>query len=317
MKNNNTPGLGSYLILFLLLLINSSAIAQDLDKVYERYRAEIEKIQGEEASRNFIFTHAKSEFGLTENIMSFLVDLNGGAFTKQIDFLMNVPVQKWNPNIGYGGSGAYELRNVQRLVNKNVTTAFHNVATYADKISKGLKYYSLCSSIIEAINGDDRAKLKSLHTTFEIVMGWMTSDFPNMNVAMLSVGFINYALDKFISTTLDEYNEYWWNKYSEYLSTRYPGFLQNWARQCRATWEHFLRAGYQNFGIQPNSLNKELRLCTEVLSMPKIYSGLHLQPVITKNICIRICWHGRNGMQSWRRLLHGENQSATPESLMN
>jgi len=229
MKNNNTPGLGSYLILFLLLLINSSAIAQDLDKVYERYRAEIEKIQGEEASRNFIFTHAKSEFGLTENIMSFLVDLNGGAFTKQIDFLMNVPVQKWNPNIGYGGSGAYELRNVQRLVNKNVTTAFHNVATYADKISKGLKYYSLCSSIIEAINGDDRAKLKSLHTTFEIVMGWMTSDFPNMNVAMLSVGFINYALDKFISTTLDEYNEYWWNKYSEYLSTRYPGFLQNWA----------------------------------------------------------------------------------------
>ncbi len=229
MKNTNTPSLHFILILFLLLIINSSIIAQDLDKVWERYRAEIEKIQGEEASRNFIFTHAKSEFGLTENLMSFLVDLNGGAFTEQIDFLMNVPVQKWNPNIGPGGWGAYELQNVQRLVKKNVTTAFHNVSAYADKISKGLKYYSLCSSIIEAINGDDRAKLKSLHTTFEIVMGWMTSDFPNINVAMLSVGFINYALDKFISTTLNEYDEYWWNKYSEYLNTRYPGFLQNWA----------------------------------------------------------------------------------------
>ena len=229
MKYSTNPSLPSFLTFLFFITLYTSVSAQDLDAVWDQYRAEIEKIQNEENAKNFIFTHAKNEFGLTENIMSFLVDLNGGAFTEQIDFLMNVPVQKWNPNIGSGGWGAYELRNVQTLVKKNVTTAFHNVSSYADKIGKGLKYYGLCSSIIQAINGDDGAKLKSVHTTFEIVLGWMTSDFPNMNVAMLSVGFINYALDKFISTTLGEYNEYWWNKYSEYLSTKYPGFVQNWA----------------------------------------------------------------------------------------
>jgi hypothetical protein len=219
-----------YLVFILLLWFQVKSVhAQDIEQLSQRFSAYIEKIEAEEQANQFFWTHVKSEYGLTENILQFLVDLNGGAYTEQVDFLMTVPVQKWNPNIGYGGWGAYEIENVKKLVGKNQYTAFNNVSNYASKISKGLKYYSLCSSIIKAIQGDDAARLKSLHTTFEIVRGWMTAEFPNINVAMLSVGIINYALDKFISTTLDDYNEYWWNQYSLYLSKKYPGFVNDWA----------------------------------------------------------------------------------------
>ncbi|MBN2665411.1 MAG: hypothetical protein JXR67_02785 [Bacteroidales bacterium] len=229
MKKFNISSLHFYLIFFLYLTIHTTLPAQDLSEVYERFRPEIEKIQNQEDAKNFVFTHARNEFELTEDIMTFLVALNGGAYTKQIKFLMDVPIQKWNPNIGPGGWGAYQIENARILVKKNVTTAFHNVSNYASKISEGLKYYSLCSSILEALEGDGGAKLKSIQLAFEIVRDWMLADFPNFNAAIFSVGLINYSLDKFINTTLDEYNEYWWNKYSSYLLNKYPGFIQDWA----------------------------------------------------------------------------------------
>ncbi len=229
MKKFNTFRIQVYLISFLCFALYTSLPAQDLTEVYERFRPEIVKIRNQEDAKNFIFTHARNEFELTEDIMTFLVALNGGVFTEQINFLMNVPVQKWNMNIGPGGWGAYQIENVPMLVKKNVTTAFHNVSNYASKISEGLKYYNLCSSISEALEGDGGAKLKSVQLSFEIVRDWMLADFPNFNAAILSAGIINYSLDKFINTTLDEYNEYWWNKYSSYLLKKYPGFIQDWA----------------------------------------------------------------------------------------
>ena len=229
MKKFNISSLPFYLIFFLYFTFHTSLPAQDLTEVYERFRPEIEKIRNQEDAKNFIFTHARNEFELTEDIMTFLVALNGGAYTEQIDFLMNVPIQKWNPNIGPGGWGAYRIENARILVKKNVTTAFHNVSNYASKISEGLKYYNLCSSILEAMEGDGGAKLKSIQLAFEIVRDWMLADFPNFNTAILSAGLISYSLDKFINTTLDEYNEYWWNKYSSYLLNKYPGFIQDWA----------------------------------------------------------------------------------------
>lgn len=229
MKKFNISSLPFYLIFFVYFTIHASLSAQNLNEVYERFRPEIEKIRNQEDAKNLIFTHARNEFELTEDLMTFLVALNGGAYTEQIDFLMTVPIQKWNPNIGPGGWGAYQIENARMLVKKNVTTAFHNVSNYASKISEGFKYYNLCSSILEALEGDGGAKLKSIQLSFEIVRDWMLADFPNFNAAILSAGIISYSLDKFINTTLDEYNEYWWNKYSSYLLDKYPGFIQEWA----------------------------------------------------------------------------------------
>jgi hypothetical protein len=228
MKKSSILKIPLYLIFLLYFSNQVTTRAQDLEKVWEKYGPAIEKIQSEEDAKNFVLTHARNEFELNEDIMTFLVALNGGSYTKQIDYIMSVPVQKWNPLIG-GGWGAYQIEDVRKVVSKNVTTAFHNVSAYATKISEGLKYYSLCNSILQALDGDNGAKLKSVHLAFEVVRDWMISDFPNMNAAILSVGFINYALDKFVNTTLDEYNEYWWNKYRDYLFSKYPGFLQNWA----------------------------------------------------------------------------------------
>jgi len=227
MKNFKIPGISFYMILAFSFMISSTTFSQDLDKVWERFRPEIEKIQNDEDGRSFILTHAKEELELTEDMMSFLVDLNRGAYTKQIDFIMTIPVQKWNPNLGLWG--AYELVDVQRVVKKNVTTAFNNVSKYINVISKGLKGYSLLYSIIDAYYGDDKAKLKSLYEASELAIAWISSDLPNIGTAMFSAGLINYALEKFINTTLDEYNEYWWNKYSAYLQENYPSFIQNWA----------------------------------------------------------------------------------------
>jgi hypothetical protein len=215
-----------YFIYLMLILFTSLQIqfthAQDIDQLYQRFSADIEKIEAQEQANQFFWTHVKDEFGLTVDLMQFLQDLNGGAFTEQIDFLMKVPKWEWKPLAG-------NIENVQRLVSKNQFTALNNVTNYADKISKGLKYYSLCSEIVKAYNGDDRAKLKSLHTMFEINRGWLISDFPNINIAMLAVTVINYALDKFIHTTLAEYNEYWWTQYSHYLLSKYPSFVNDWA----------------------------------------------------------------------------------------
>ena len=229
MKNSKTPGISLYLTFVLSLMLQTPLYSQDLDKVWEHFRPEIERIQSDEDIRKLFMTDIKDEFGMTEDLMSFLLDLNKGAFTEQISFIMTVPVQKWNPMGGPDGWGAYELKNVQRLVNKNSTTAYVNVSNYINIISKGLKAYGLLSNMIEAYNGNDEAKLKSIYEASELTIAWLSKDLPFIGTAMLCAAIVNYAFEKFVTTTLSEYEEYWWNRYSGYLLKKYPNFLQDWA----------------------------------------------------------------------------------------
>lgn len=77
---------------------------------------------------------------------------------------------------GPDGWGSYELKNVQRLVNKNSTTAYVNVSNYINIISKGLKAYGLLSNLIEAYNGNDEAKLKSIYDASELTIAWLSKN---------------------------------------------------------------------------------------------------------------------------------------------
>lgn len=222
-------------LIFVLSLVSIFSIpdadAQNYEQIIEDYSEELEKIQQKRDAEDFFWTHVKDEFGMTENVLNFINDLRGGTYVRQIEYIQNVPVQKWNPNAGYGGWGRYDRGNVQRIVSKNVggTTALNNVFGIVGKISWGLKIYGLGSDIIKALNGDDKAKLNSIKTTFDIVLGMVTSDFPGMTAAMFGVAVINYNLNKFINTTISTYEDLWWEEYQNYLFRKYPSFVEDWA----------------------------------------------------------------------------------------
>ena len=217
----------------LMLIVTTYTIqpaalhAQEIHELTKSYKSELDKLKNKEEGEEFFWTHVKDAYGLTDNLLKFTDALVGGEYTKQIDYVMSVPEQRWNP----AGWGYYEQTNVVKIIKKNVTksTTTKNLSDYSSKISTGLKLYSLTSDIAKAIEGDDAAKLNSVKTTYDLVSGWLTTDFPGMGPAMTSVGFMSFALDKFIKTTLNEYNEYWWIQYRNYLENKYPGFVQSWA----------------------------------------------------------------------------------------
>src|SRR6056297_1948554 len=77
---------------------------QDIHSLTNRYKSELDKLKNKEEGEEFFWTHVKDEFGMTDNLLTFTNALAGGQYTEQIEYVMSVPVQRWN----MAGWGYYE-----------------------------------------------------------------------------------------------------------------------------------------------------------------------------------------------------------------
>ncbi|NHZ86042.1 MAG: hypothetical protein GWP19_09190, partial [Planctomycetia bacterium] len=221
----------SRILLSLILIANIFIPSQNLraeDFDPDNYlrnpkiNSEVRKLSSNAMARQ-VFEDNKTSFGVTNDVISFLNNLTGGQYVKQIEIIQNIPTQKWNMNFG-GGWGAYEIKNVKKIVSANRSVPVTSrIATVGGNVMNALGVLSVAIDIWDGINGDNAAKLKAIAGTESLVKGYLISEYggAGMGIAMASTAILGYTINKFYSTVLGSYSGYWWEGYSAYLNKKY------------------------------------------------------------------------------------------------
>ncbi len=202
-----------------------------------RFKADLQKMKSDAEAQQAITTHGNQAFGFTKTVFDFAAALAGGDYTEQIDDIMNMPVQQWNANRGMYGS--YELVNVQQTIRRNQSSSlFGSMKDNMSNLALGLSVYSIMKDVSAGYNGDNSAKLKAVKGTYDVVSGYWASKigWNSLGTAMIGVGVISYALDRFQAEAQTQYTDYWWNAYSQWLNGEYPDLVtgpNSWAEIAR------------------------------------------------------------------------------------
>lgn len=255
----------SILVVLLFILISIiipfqglKAAADDYNPDYylniPKIKREILRIESNTLARQTFMDNAGT-FGISNNLLGFINNLSGGNYATQIDMIQNVPTQKWKPLLRGSGS----IKTVRKIVNSNTRyPVTSRLAVIGSKVTNALGAVAVYADVIDAMNGNNRAKLKALYGTLELVKGHIISTYggTNMNIAMAGVAFMSYALNKFINTTLSEYEEDWWQKYSGYLLDKYPkidGGSKSWYKLVEEEGEEGLNRRLNEYWSNPYS----------------------------------------------------------------
>jgi hypothetical protein len=205
------------------------------------FAKELKKVNSDAAAEATLTKHANTAFGNTKTIFDFAAKLAGGDYAEQIEKIMDVPVQQWNPNRGW--SGSYDIVNVKRIVAKNRTASlFGRVKGDMGNLATALGVYAVMKDVYAGYNGNNASKLKAIKGTYDLVSGYWASKLgmESLGTAMLGVGVISYSLSAFEAEARQQYTDYWWNAYSQFLGGQYPNMVSgrnNWADLARTHGE--------------------------------------------------------------------------------
>lgn len=219
------------------------------------FKAELQKLQNDDDAQRSILNHANSGFGVTKTLFDFAAALADGQYTEQIEKIMDVPVQQWNPNRGWTGS--YDIVNVKRIVQQNQTSSlFGRVTNDMNRLGTALSILAVVKDAVAGYNGDDAAKLKAIKGTYDVVSAYWAQriGWDSLGTAMLGVGVISYALTSFQAEAQTQYTDYWWNAYSLWLNGRYPDLVtgpKSWATIAREGGEDAVEARLYEFWKAP------------------------------------------------------------------
>lgn len=220
-----------WLFFCICLVASPTSVNRDPDSILTKHKARFEFLKSTQdfvQGMENISQQVAPELGMTGAMASFLSTLSGGGYTKQLQQIMEIPVQRWN----IAGMGYYEIENVKRTVTRlEHVNAHEQMSGKIGKVCNVLTALSVLNDSIKAIQGDDQAALSALGNTAKWVQGELVSEYggKNLGIAMLGVAIIDYALTKFINFAFNSHQEYWWKGYQAYLNEKYPSPLE-WAQ---------------------------------------------------------------------------------------
>ncbi len=210
------------LLLFLSLFCSATFSADfDPDSITNDplLKKELQKINSRAQSEGFFMKNLKRVLALKTQV-EFCEELFDGAFVKQVETIMNVPVQRWTME----GWGRYEIQNVKRIVSANRRNPLITQLKEKGKLlGDALSLYSIAKDIYDGVNGNDGSKLKAIIGTYEFVQGYLMNELGIgiSATAMMGANVIKFSLDLFIKEAQAQYSEYWWNAYLQYNEGMY------------------------------------------------------------------------------------------------
>lgn len=226
-------------VLLLAVLPGQAAQEFDPDSILKdkALEAELRKLQSDSDAQQALTTHAQSAFGVTSTIFDFAAKLASGDYVEQIEKIMDVPVQQWNPNLGW--MGGYDIKIVKRICAKNQTASlFGRVKDDMGNLGTALSVYSVMKDVYAGYNGDNAARLKAMKGTYDLCQGYWAQrmGWNSIGTAMMGAAVIGYALDTFQAEAQQRYTDYWYNAYSQWLEGEYPNIVtgpDSWADLAR------------------------------------------------------------------------------------
>ena len=217
------------MLLSLSVMMSVATAAPDPHSLADRYKSSLQQMRSEDDIVQFVTKNVAPDFGLASSLVSFSENLAGGSYTKQIEQLTNMPRMKWNGD--WGMLGRYELEDMQRIVNKNVQVPVtERITPVLGQLGEGLAALSLVNDMVDAINGNDKAKISAIASMLNAARDLFIKELgsQSLNLAMAGVAFLDYALSQYTGFVIGTHEKIWWEAYQAYMMAKYPSALE-WA----------------------------------------------------------------------------------------
>ncbi|NLN40279.1 MAG: hypothetical protein GX155_11905 [Smithella sp.] len=250
------------LLLHLLLCLSLTTVgfaADDppvlsLETFMATHRAEILKLDREEALRSYFATHLLGAYGDVANLVGFTDTLTQGTYLKEIDYLLKEKILEVRID-------ARTLKSVDKIRGhltriRQAQPLTVNINEAMNRIGYGVTAATLASQAYQAFQGDDAAKRASMATAINAEMGWLVGKIgsTSLNVSMAGVQFMDYALKQFITTQYDQYNAFWWNAYIAYHQRQHGALVTgsgSWAALIENKGPEAVRQRLNSFWQDP------------------------------------------------------------------
>ncbi|MFO7570921.1 MAG: hypothetical protein R6W75_14135 [Smithellaceae bacterium] len=222
--------LNKLILMVLSLLLWPSWAAADatpvsLETFIATHRAEILKLDRDEALKSYFATHLLGSYGDVANLVGFADNLTQGVYGKEVNYLLKEKILEVRID-------AQSLKSVDKI--RGHLTRIRQAQPLTVNINKALTHigYSVTAATLatqayNAFQGDDASKRAALSTAIGAEMGWLIGKIGStaLSVSMAGVQFMDYALKKFITAQYDQYNEFWWNAYAAYHHQRHGALV--------------------------------------------------------------------------------------------
>lgn len=249
MKNRKKIAVGLGLF-FAFFVFSPGLFGFDPDQVLRdgKLKKELQKIDSDKKSEGVFMRMAKGILQLKGHV-DFCEELWEGAFSKQIEAIMDVPESRWN----MAGWGFSEIQNVKRIVSKNKKMPLiRELKVHGAELATFMSLYSIAQDIKAGIEGDDGKKLEAVIKSFEFAQGYIMNKLGIgiSNVASAGASIIKFSLDQFIKEAQFQYEGYWWNAYMQYLEGRHKG-IKTWIDLANTSGEAGIQQRLYEFWDNP------------------------------------------------------------------
>ncbi len=215
----------------VILMANTALAAEQcpLDTSNAKFQAEIYKLAVKNSPARQNFETLKDYFGLSQPSLDLINNMNAGKFTKELKF-----IHAW--------------KDTDKVISLNTKSShFSQWKTYISpsgqppgfvaksasamgNIGHSLTVLSLAINAYDALNGNDKAAKSAIIDVYKTSQGIAATQYGSrsLSVAMIGVGFMDYALNKYMKTAYAKYEDYWWTGYDNYLKRTYS--RASWAK---------------------------------------------------------------------------------------
>ncbi|MBN1223034.1 MAG: hypothetical protein JXB23_07275 [Candidatus Aminicenantes bacterium] len=209
----------------------------------KEFKKELQRINSQPKAENIFLRMAKGVLTLKDRV-DFCEELWDGAFTKQIEVIMDVPVEKWN----MAGWGYNEIQNVKQIVSANRKNALvHQLKDKGAYLAMAVSLFSIANDIYKGIEGEDAMLLKAVLDSYSFMQGYVMNKLGIgiSNIATMGANIIAFSLNLFISDVFDRYEDYWWTGYMQYMEKHYN--FESWYELAQAQGEQGIKARLYEF----------------------------------------------------------------------
>lgn len=209
---------------FFLFLLPALALgrAPQLDTFLKTHSDPLKALTSEEETAAYLSTHLLDAYGNVSALVGFIDSLAGGSYPAASDALVQEKLLRQY----LAGASPAQARRLSSLISDiragEPLTA--NINRQMTRLGNILTAYTLASDIVQALSGQDEARIKALATAINTRIGMLANQIgtTSLSVAMGGVAFIDYALKTFITAQAEQYHDFWWQAYTAYLNARYP-----------------------------------------------------------------------------------------------
>ena len=225
-----------YRVLVILVVLGSTThlwADVDFERITAKFKKELQVIDTKSEAGGVFKAHASEWFGISKDVFGFVNDLSGGTYAKEIKYLVELPNWKYN-FVDPWSLKVIRMKDYMTVTGAVQTDYLHaKISSAAGYVGMGLTVYSLASDIYKGLEGDDKAKISAIKSSYSLGQGLLFGGFKpvglegigwsSLSVAMFGVAFLDYSLNKFITAAWKEYEEAWYRTYEYYLNKTYGG----------------------------------------------------------------------------------------------